>query len=725
MFFSHFVAGSGRWSRMCGRRKRCSSSVLAIEQLENRVCLSGDGLNPTAITDVGGAVYYVATTAPEGRELWVSDGTAAGTRLVTDVNPGLSGSFPGELTNVNGTLYFTAFNPASGTELWKSDGTAAGTEQVKDIIPGSVGSMPSSLTNVNGVLFFTAADGVGSNELWKSDGTAAGTVKIQELELGDPGSNPQSLTNFNGLLYYAAIDGIGGEALWRSDGTALGTIQVKSINSSNGTFPTSLTNVNGTLYFNANDGVTGQELWKSDGTTIGTVQVKDINPGSASSNPGSLTNVNGVLYFTALDDANPDPDKHGVELWKSDGTAAGTVLVKDINVGVSGSFPSSLRDVSGKLFFVADDGIAGRELWITDGTAAGTLIVNDIIPGPGSAFPDSPTNVNGTLYFVAGGSDGGRELWKSDGTPAGTVQVKDIFPGVTSSTPQGLTNANGTLYFSATNGAGGHELWKSDGTTAGTVSVTNYFAGTLTFSPLPSQIIAENTSTAALSLTLVDVDNGVAGLTVSATSSNVLLVPNGNIVVSGTGADRRLVVTPAADQSGVTTITVTVSDGVRSYSQSFQVTVTHVDKPAVITLAALPLNVSTSSKNAVAVDNTATISDPDTPDLVFDEAVLQVTGQAAKDTLSILKQGSLTTRGKKVLFDGEVIGMLEGGRKKTPLTVSLTAAATQTSVQTLLQSIGFRSKDKVAGNRTIQIKIKYIGGMNNTNDATRQIHVGP
>ena len=98
-----------------------------------------------------------------------------------------------------------------------------------------------------------------------------------------------------------------------------------------------LTNVNGVLFFSASDGVNGEELWKSDGTVAGTVMVKDIVPGGTSgSYPRNLTNVNGVLYFVA--------DYGG--LWKSDGTAAGTVQVKDF-----GSDPESLTNVNGTFIF--------------------------------------------------------------------------------------------------------------------------------------------------------------------------------------------------------------------------------------------------------------------------------------------------------------------------------------------------------------------------------------
>src|SRR6266571_4778448 len=114
------------------------------------------------------------------------------------------------------------------------------------------------------------------------------------------------------------------------------------------------------------------------------------------------------------------------------GAAAGQdvpFLVKDINVTTLGSFPHGLTDVNGTLFFAAEDPTNGRELWKSDGTAAGTVLVNDITPGSGGSGPDELTIVNGTLFFRAFDPTDGYELWKSDGTAAGTVLVNDIAPG--------------------------------------------------------------------------------------------------------------------------------------------------------------------------------------------------------------------------------------------------------------------------------------------------------
>jgi ELWxxDGT repeat protein len=223
-----------------------------------------------------------------------------------------------------------------------------------------------------------------------------------------------------------------------------------------------LTNINGVLYFTANDGVNGYELWKSDGTAAGTVLVKDIWAGSSSSYALNLASVNGTLYFRANDGVN------GYELWKSDGTAAGTVLVKDIRAGSFGSDVSNLASVNGILYFRATDGVNGYELWKSDGTAAGTVLVKDIRAGSSSSGISRLASVNGILYFTANDGVNGSELWKSDGTAAGTVLVKDIQAGSSNSGVLNLTSVNGTLYFTADDGVNGRKIWTTDGTSENT-----------------------------------------------------------------------------------------------------------------------------------------------------------------------------------------------------------------------------------------------------------------
>ena len=167
-----------------------------LEPLENRLLPSltphllkdidvqRAGSSPAAFVDIGGVAYFSATDPVHGRELWRSNGTAAGTRIVKDINPGGAGSYPYDLTNVNGTLFFEAFDGSNGPQLWRSNGTAAGTVLVKDIAGREDLDLTRfyDFTNVNGTLFFDT-EKFNSNssltlQLWRSDGTSSGTQVV-------------------------------------------------------------------------------------------------------------------------------------------------------------------------------------------------------------------------------------------------------------------------------------------------------------------------------------------------------------------------------------------------------------------------------------------------------------------------------------------------------------------------------------------------------------------
>lgn len=178
------------------------------------------GSAPAHFTRFGNRTLFTADDGSHGRELWMdnSEGTIA---MVKDINPGSSGSTP---MHLNGS-FFSAVTDAAGRELWKTDGTAAGTVMIKDINPGSGSSGIDNLSSffIGSNAFFSATNGAAGYELWKSDGTAAGTVMVKDILPGAGSSNPRDLVEYGNKCYFTADDGAHGRELWVTDGTAAGT----------------------------------------------------------------------------------------------------------------------------------------------------------------------------------------------------------------------------------------------------------------------------------------------------------------------------------------------------------------------------------------------------------------------------------------------------------------------------------------------------------------------
>jgi ELWxxDGT repeat protein len=434
--------------------------------------------NPSDFVRINRTLYFAADDGIRGRELWQTNGTQQGTRLVANINPGARSSNPGQLTVVNNVLYFTADNGFSGRELYRLNSTTRAAELVRNInIRANTGSDPTDLINVNGVLYFSANDGIRGRELWRSDGTANGTTLVRDINGGTGSSisdqfgggssfDRSRFVNINNTLYFAANDGTFGTELWRSDGTNAGTQLVRNINinRTDGSDPTNLVSVNNTLYFAANDGTFGTELWRSDGTAAGTQLVSNINTNpTTGSNPSDLINVNGRLFFSANSSTN------GRELYQLNGTQLTRI---DINLGRNSSISepsqglqspvrSRFINIRNTLYFAATNSIStGVELWRSNGTQAGTSLVRDINPGRPSSNIQELTNIRNTLYFSADGGAFGQELWRSNGTREGTVRVSDINSGRNGSNPAEFVLLGSNLIFSASTASFGRELWR-------------------------------------------------------------------------------------------------------------------------------------------------------------------------------------------------------------------------------------------------------------------------
>lgn len=223
----------------------------------------------------------------------------------------------------------------------------------------------------------------------------------------------------------------------------------------------------------ATSGDHGAEPWISDGSNAGTRLLRDVNP-SGDSNPREFEEMGGMVFFSA------DDGSHGRELWVSDGTSTGTRMLKDIQPGSPGSDPRNLTAIDGILYFSANDGTEGAELWRSDGTSDGTFRLKDLLPGADSSNPRTFRKVNDVIIFWA--HDGNRwNLWHSDGTEEGTLFLYALkLPDAAH-----MHLLGGEILFTVWTEST-HEFWKTDGTAAGTTRIRSGSFYARNFVTLPS-----------------------------------------------------------------------------------------------------------------------------------------------------------------------------------------------------------------------------------------------
>ncbi|MCY0998743.1 hypothetical protein OWM54_16510 [Myxococcus sp. MISCRS1] len=403
---------------------------------------------PPMAPSTGGMVFS-AEDAERGREPWVSSGApGAGTRLLKDVFPGVGGSEPTWFTRVGAKVFFAANDPAAGRELFVSDGTPEGTVRVKDIWPGEVGSFPNALFEYQGLLYFTAGDPAHGRELWRSDGTAAGTVLVEDLEPGVEDSSPDQLTRGGDGALYFVISSRGLFTRLMRLGVGPNAAEVVRVPSDLG-FQFPLVPVGRKLFF-----VRSQQHHGAVGLMVSEAGRAPVMLGTFA-RVGELAAVGERLVFSAaahMEDEN-------LELWRSDGTAAGTVLVEDVRAGNVGSNPQNFAVLADTLFFAADDGTHGVELWDSDGTAARTRIFGDLELGPGGSFPQALTVVEDHLFFSADIRGRGQEPWVGNGFRVGTVPLTELAPGPRGSSPRSFRRSGWSVFFSAEDATGVRRLF--------------------------------------------------------------------------------------------------------------------------------------------------------------------------------------------------------------------------------------------------------------------------
>ena len=378
---------------------------------------------------------FVGRDDVHGAEHWITDGTGAGTHLLADVCPGSCSGFRYRfgihpvLANA-GRTWFPAF-PRPGdensfdSELWVTDGTPGGTHRAADSVTSGLGFL--------GDLAYFGLGGPGrdASEVWTSDGTQTGTRQVTVLQRIAPGSFPNFLPRDNGAVLQV-YDGTQ-YALWSSDGTPGGTSRLVTF-PGNRFFGGKLAPVGGLQFFSVVENQNRDELWRTDGTAAGTLRVAQLAPGTRVS---LSTAWRGRLLFQIAGKT--------CAFWTSDGTPGGTREILPQPAGQR--CPTAVQAQGDRFLFVArvqKEGGFTPQIFLSNGTAAGTRQISQIRHSRQPLEGEAPVTAGGVTFFRIfrpGGNDS--EIWRTDGTGPGTYLAFDL------AQPADLFGFRGSLYFTA------------------------------------------------------------------------------------------------------------------------------------------------------------------------------------------------------------------------------------------------------------------------------------
>ncbi|MEM7066828.1 MAG: thrombospondin type 3 repeat-containing protein, partial [Cyanobacteria bacterium P01_B01_bin.77] len=480
-------------------------SLVNTQQLSSIDVPSSEIESPQFHTRIGNNVYFVARTRTVGpptstvsEELWVTDGSSAGTKRITN-RDSIFHSDITPLGEANGELLFLAESFDEGVALWMTNTSQGEYSLVKDFDPlvfefGSSGSESMYMGARDGVHYFVLdIETDQARSFWKTDGTASGTVLVGNfINTSTIGNNPSLfISHFSVLpdsVVFSASDPVIGGLfrMWQDDDFGAWVLAELSPSASIDTTDAQFSEpvrLNSVEYFLArgDSGSHTFSLWRTNGTTAGTSRVKRLCGGNdiCTISRSEIIATNTHL-FILID---------GEYLWVSDGTEVGTQMIKT----VGSYFPvtqraQKLTNMNNEVYFYGYDSSHGLELWKSAGTPETTELVKDIYPGVvSSAFTSSGQELlqssnfavhNQELYFSANDGVNGAELWKSNGSNVGTELVSNIRPAAgLGSKPYDISSANGTIYFAAYTDDFGYELWSSDGTAANTLMIKDIAPG--------------------------------------------------------------------------------------------------------------------------------------------------------------------------------------------------------------------------------------------------------
>jgi len=425
---------------------------------------------PTSLTAWGNDIYFSAIGS-SGREMYRANATSGSATLIYDAYPGNdsngepNSSNPSGFTLINNQLYYRATDAAYGSELWKYNGSTS-PSRITDIASGSASSFPYDIVEINNTVVFAASSDDTNFEPYFLSGSNA--VQIKDINSGSNGSYPIAfLETPNGKGFFAANTNGNGFEPWITNGTSQGTFQLKNINTKQQGVISEGIHLNGWYYFSAYDKDKGQELYRTNGST--TQLVMDIETGVGSSSPTNFVSDGTYVYFSAT--------KDGVtKLWRTNGSS--TQIAVNINGATETDSIGEITNVGSTIYFTASNSSA--ETVVYRFTGSGSAIVSKNFGTAGFVTEMKALGSNvwvSATDTLANGDAEGFLPWKLTGSTA--TKISQAGSDNIASPYEFVKTDNGDVYFAAIVGEKGYELVRvaSNATVGTLVSDTNPGAG--------------------------------------------------------------------------------------------------------------------------------------------------------------------------------------------------------------------------------------------------------
>ncbi len=297
------------------------------------------------------------------------------------------------------------------------------------------GSIPHGFAPLHDVVVFAAQPDDYADRLFVTDGSAAGTHELTAPCAARVGGEIRLLFAGRERAYYLSSCQSGSSAIWGTDGLSPATRLLNLVPQGGaddepdlGVTPSGLdrwVEVNGVSYFLLGGRLGPLELWKTDGTPAGTRLVRALDENSGAAAGGLAATADGRLVLAAY--ASLSWDEHEIQFWRSDGTAAGTHLGRTLSTFSTGfSFPMFGHSDAGVLLWMEGETYSSSELWFSDGSESGTARLAEFHALNSWTDSSGGFKVDGrSVYFIAT-SNGQRSIWRSDLTPETTRPIVNV-----------------------------------------------------------------------------------------------------------------------------------------------------------------------------------------------------------------------------------------------------------------------------------------------------------